>query len=198
MANSVFPAQIAQFSPAPVVIADERASHFDARETLLDAAFGASRHAKTSERLREGRLPADGLALVAVIGDRLVGTVRLWNVTLGPARPSLLLGPIAVDGSLRSAGIGAQLMRVALGRAKDEGHRSVILVGDAPYYERFGFSTSKLDRLWMPGPLDRSRFLGLELVPGALDGAAGLVSPTGVEAPRWKDVELPSAWRIAA
>jgi predicted N-acetyltransferase YhbS len=189
---------VAHFVPASVVITDEQASHADAREMLLDAAFGSSRHEKTSERLREGRLPTDGLALVATVGERLVGTVRLWNVTLGPSRPSLLLGPIAVDGALRSAGIGGQLMRVALGRAKDEGHRSVILVGDEPYYRRFGFATAKMDRLWMPGPLDRSRFLGLELAPGALDGARGLVSPTGVEAPRWRDVELPGAWRIAA
>jgi predicted N-acetyltransferase YhbS len=181
-----------------VVVGDEQLSHIDAREALLDAAFGTSRHEKTSERLREGRLPADGLALSAIIGERLVGTVRLWNVTLGPSRPSLLLGPIAVDSSLRSAGIGGQLMRAALGRARDEGHASVILVGDEPYYRRFGFTAAKMDKLWMPGPLDRSRFLGLELAPGALDGARGLVSPTGVEAPRWRDVELPGAWRIAA
>jgi len=185
-------------NPAPVVIADEQLRHIDAREALLDAAFGPERFEKTSERLREGRLPADGLALVATAGERLVGTVRLWNVTLGPSRPSLLLGPLAVDGTLRAAGIGGQLMRAALGRVRDEGHVSVILVGDEPYYSRFGFGAAKMDKLWMPGPLDRARFLGLELVPGALDGARGLVSPTGVEAPRWRDVELPGAWRIAA
>jgi predicted N-acetyltransferase YhbS len=197
MTRHVSPQYASAVSEA-VVVGDERLSHIDAREALLDAAFGASRHEKTSERLREGRLPADGLGLAATIGERLVGTVRLWNVTLGPSRPSLLLGPIAVDSSLRSAGIGGQLMRAALGRARDEGHASVILVGDEPYYRRFGFGAAKMDKLWMPGPLDRSRFLGLELVPGALDGARGLVGPTGVEAPRWKDVELPGAWRIAA
>jgi predicted N-acetyltransferase YhbS len=181
-----------------VVVRDERMNDIDAREALLDASFGSERFEKTSERLREGRLPADGLALAATVGERLVGTVRLWNVTLGPSRPSLLLGPLAVDCTLRSAGIGGQLMRAALGRAKDEGHASVILVGDEPYYRRFGFGVAKMDKLWMPGALDRARFLGLELVPGALDGARGLVSPTGGEAPRWRDVELPGAWRIAA
>jgi predicted N-acetyltransferase YhbS len=189
---------VASFVLAPVVVADEQMSHIDAREALLDVAFGPSRQEKTSERLREGRLPADGLALVATCGERLVGTVRLWNVTLGPGRPALLLGPIAVDASVRASGIGGQLMRFALGRAKDEGHRAVILVGDEPYYRRFGFSTEKLDRLWLPGPVDRSRFLGLELASGALDGAGGLVSPTGAEAPRWQGWELPCVRRIAA
>lgn len=198
MTVHVSPKDYASALSDAIVVRDERLRDIDAREALLDASFGPERFEKTAERLREGRLPAAGLALVATTGERLVGTVRLWNVTLGPSRPSLLLGPIAVDCTLRSAGIGGQLMRAALTRAKDEGHASVILVGDEPYYRRFGFAAAKMDELWMPGPVDRSRFLGLELVPGALDGARGLVGPTGAEAPRWKDVELPGAWRIAA
>ncbi|WP_439575748.1 GNAT family N-acetyltransferase [Phreatobacter sp.] len=186
------------FTATPVVIADEQARHAEAREALLDAAFGEARLAKTCERLREGRLPAEGLALVAMLGERLVGTVRLWNVALGPQRPALMLGPLAVDGSIRSAGIGAMLMREALGRARDDGHRVVILVGDAPYYGRFGFSSRNMDRLWLPGPVDRARFLGLDLIPGALDGARGLVSPTGAEAPRWQGLDLSATWRRAA
>ncbi|MFN4018864.1 MAG: GNAT family N-acetyltransferase, partial [Reyranella sp.] len=86
----------------------------------------------------------------------------------------------------------------AIDRARDDGHRAIILVGDEPYYRRFGFATAKMERLWMPGPVERSRFLGMELVPGALDGARGLVSPTGAEAPRWQGLELAEAWRIAA
>ncbi len=77
--------------PAPVVVGEEQVFHIAAREALLDAAFGEERFAKTCERLREGRLPADGLALVAVMGDTLVGTVRLWNVSLGANRPGLML-----------------------------------------------------------------------------------------------------------
>lgn len=188
-------------APVPssgIVVSGEQLRHIEARESLLDAAFGAERFEKTSERLREGRLPSDGLALVAEAGDRLVGTVRLWDVTLGPDRPGLMLGPLAVDCTLRSAGIGGLLMREAIGRARALGHRAVVLVGDEPYYRRFGFAQAKMDRLWMPGPVERSRFLGLELVPGALDGARGLISPTGAEAPRWQGVELGRVWRIAA
>lgn len=182
----------------PIVVRDEQLRDIAARETLLDAAFGADRSEKTSERLREGRLPADRLALVATAGKHLVGTVRLWNVTLGPDRPALLLGPLAVDGAIRSSGIGGLLMREAIGRARDEGHRAIILVGDEPYYRRFGFAAARMERLWMPGPVERSRFLGLDLVPGALDGARGLVSPTGRDVPRWQGLDLAEAWRRAA
>ncbi|QCK84733.1 N-acetyltransferase [Phreatobacter aquaticus] len=181
---------VSDFTPAAIVVADEQARHVSARDALLDQAFGPDRSAKTSERLREDRLPAEGLALVALSAERLVGTVRLWNVTLGAGRPALLLGPIAVDGQIRSAGIGAVLMREALARAADLGHRAVILVGDEAYYRRFGFSAQGMDRLWMPGPLDRARFLGLELAPGALAGAHGLVGATGRAAVRWPDVEI--------
>jgi len=161
-----------------IQIRDESAADVGAREALLDACFGEGRLAKTSQRLREGRLPARGLALTAEAMGRVVGTVRLWNVAAG-ARPALLLGPLAVDPALHGAGLGARLMRAALGRAAGLGHAAVLLVGDAPYYGRFGFDQLRTAHLAMPGPFERKRFLGLDLVPGALDGAHGLVTATG-------------------
>ncbi|WP_375461771.1 GNAT family N-acetyltransferase [uncultured Enterovirga sp.] len=155
-----------------------------ARDALLDRCFGEPRFAKTCERLREGRLPADGLALAVAKDGLLVGTIRLWNVAAGPGRPALMLGPVAVEPALQGHGIGAKLVREAIGRARDLGHRAVLLVGDAPYYGRFGFSHDATGGLWLPGPYAAERFLGLELVPGALSGARGLVSATGAAAPR--------------
>jgi predicted N-acetyltransferase YhbS len=153
-----------------------------AREGLLDACFGDARFAKASERLREGRLPADGLSFGAVECGRLVGSVRLWHVTAGPGCPVLLLGPLAVHPDFRGRGIGAALMRRALQEAAELGHRAILLVGDAPYYGRFGFSAEKTGALWLPGPYEKVRLLAREIVSGALDGARGLVSPTGTRA----------------
>lgn len=154
-----------------------------ARETLLDLCLGTERRAKSSERLREGRLPAEGLAFSAHGPDgRLAGTVRLWNVTVGPGCPALLLGPLAVHPWFRSAGLGGKLMRAALESAEARGHKAVVLVGDASYYAKFGFSAERTGALWMPGPYDRHRLLALELQPGALEGARGLISPTGRKA----------------
>ncbi|ACL56638.1 GNAT family N-acetyltransferase [Methylobacterium nodulans] len=166
-----------------IQIRDERLADIAARERLLDTCFGEARFAKTCERLREGRLPAEGLALSAERNGRLVGSVRLWNVAAGPNRPALMLGPIAVEPDLQGHGVGGRLMREALARAAALGHRAVILVGDAPYYARFGFAAETTGDLWLPGPYARERFLGLELVPDALAGAAGLVQATGRRAP---------------
>jgi predicted N-acetyltransferase YhbS len=170
---------------APFAIRGERASDVVAREALLDACFGANRQARTCQRLRDGRAPAEGLALSAVRQGRLVGTVRLWHVSAGD-RPALVLGPLAVDPSCRDLGIGAALMDQALTAAKACGHGAVILLGDALYYARFGFSARQTGGLSLPGPFERDRLLGLELVEGALDGAGGMIAPAGALAPRAK------------
>ncbi len=163
---------------APFAIRAERSSDVVAREALLDACFGENRHGRTCERLRDGRAPAEGLALSATARGRLVGTVRLWHVSVGGI-PALMLGPLAVEDSSRKLGVGAALMDHALAAAKSRGHRVVILLGDAPYYIRFGFSGAKTGELSLPGPFERDRLLGLELCEGALDGAWGMIVATG-------------------
>src|SRR5260370_35651492 len=136
---------------APFAIRAERASDVVAREALLDACFGENRHARTCQRLRDRRAPAEGLALSAVREGRLVGTVRLWHVSAGGV-PALVLGPLAVDDDCRQLGVGAALMDHALAAATPRGHRAVILLGAAPYYARFGFSPVKTANLSLPGP----------------------------------------------
>ncbi|WP_232627803.1 GNAT family N-acetyltransferase [Methylobacterium sp. Leaf118] len=162
-----------------IQIRDEIASDIGLRERLLDACFGPGRFLKTSQRLRDGRLPARGLALTATRDDRVVGTVRLWDVETGCGRPALLLGPLAVDPAAQGLGLGGLLMRAALARAGEHGHGAVLLVGDAPYYARFGFAPDRAAGLAMPGPFERERFLGLDLRARALDGANGTLRATG-------------------
>jgi len=132
-----------------------------------------------SHRLRRGRQPSAGLAFVACDHGDLIGTVRLWDIATGDGRPALLLGPLTVHPEHRCRGVGSALVQHAIGAAARLGHRAVLLVGDAPYYDRFGFSAEKTGRLWLPGRYDPSRFLALELAPNALDGAHGLVRATG-------------------
>jgi predicted N-acetyltransferase YhbS len=112
---------------------------------------------------------------------RLVGTLRLWHVSAGGV-PALVLGPLAVDRACRDLGVGAALMNHALAAAKARGHGAVVLLGDAPYYARFGFSGLKTTELSLPGPFERDRLLGLELRDGALDSAWGMIAPTGASA----------------
>jgi predicted N-acetyltransferase YhbS len=163
---------------APFAIRAERSSDVAAREALLDAGFGEDRGLRTCQRLRDGHMPAEGLAFSALRRRRLVGTVRLWHVSAGGV-PALVLGPLAVDPACRKLGIGAALVNHALAAATARGHRAVLLLGDAPYYARFGFSADKTGELSLPGAFERDRLLGLELSDGALDGAWGMIVPTG-------------------
>ena len=100
-----------------VTIRHEFSKDLAAREALLDQVFGDARYTKASERLRVGRLPADGLSFTACDRGRLVGTVRLWHVSAGPEQPALLLGPLAVRPAHHGRGIGSSLMRHVLDAA---------------------------------------------------------------------------------
>jgi predicted N-acetyltransferase YhbS len=162
-----------------ITLRQERPNDVKAREALLDEAFGDSRNRKASQRLRDGRLPAEELSFVAADGKRVIGTARLWSVASATGQPALLLGPVAVEAFCRKRGIGAALVRRALREARKLGHGAVVLVGDAPYYSRFGFSAETAAALTMPGPFERHRLLALELAPGALDGASGLLRASG-------------------
>jgi predicted N-acetyltransferase YhbS len=157
----------------------ERPADIAAREALLNEAFGDTRTRKTSERLREGRQPADGLSLIAADGKRVIGTARLWHVACASGQTALLLGPVAVASDCRSRGIGAALVRRCVRDARRLGHGAIILVGDAPYYGRFGFTAEKTAAVRLPGPFERGRLLAIELKSGALDGAHGLVRASG-------------------
>lgn len=182
---AVLDAVRAFLAPNAFVITEENPADVVARENLLDRAMGRDRRKKSSEKLRRGRVPAQGLALVARDRDgHVIGTVRLWNVEAGVGRhggpvDALLLGPLAVDAAHEGKGIGAALMRAAIAEAHARGHGTILLVGDAPYYERFGFFAEKAQHLVMPGPFARHRFLALELKSGWLDGAAGMLTASG-------------------
>jgi len=160
-------------------IVDEAPVHIGAREALLDLSFGEERFTKTSERLREGRLPVFAFAALDESG-KLVGTVRLWSVADRNGFQSLLLGPLAVDPACRGYKVGDRLMRHALNQAALLGHGSVILVGDLPYYARFGFEAGLLDDVALPGPVDYERFLGVEIAPGHLAALDGVLSAAGL------------------
>jgi predicted N-acetyltransferase YhbS len=150
-----------------------------AREAMLDAAMGPDRRKKASEALRRNRRPADGLALIAEGADgRVLASVRLWPVMAGGLK-ALLLGPLAVDKDVQSSGLGSRLMRIAIAEASFRGHGAILLVGDAPYYARFGFSAARTADLTMPGEVDPARFLALELKTGHLAGATGAVMAAG-------------------
>jgi predicted N-acetyltransferase YhbS len=157
---------------APSVIV-ERPEHARAVEVLVDRAFGPGRFAKSSERLREGNHKLDDCSFVALHDSRVIGSVRLWPVTVG-GKAVAFLGPLAVDATERSHGLGQALVEAACAAAAQAGWPAVLLVGDAPYFARAGFSAAPAAQATMPGPADQRRVLVKALVAG---GDAGLVGP---------------------
>jgi len=144
-------------------------------EALFDLCFAPGREALSSYRLRDGVAPVSGLSLVARDGQGvLAGAIRYWPVLVGKA-PALLLGPIAVHPTRQGEGLGAVLIRdsLALARGHPLSGDRVLLVGDAPYYGRFGFH--RLEGVLMPPPTNPDRVLGGALVPDAWQGVVGAV-----------------------
>jgi len=143
-------------------------------EALYDTCFAPGRTALSSYRLREGVPPVEGLSLVARddLGI-LAGAIRFWPVNVGE-HVSLLLGPVAAHPTRQGEGLGALLIQASLELAGPQGWDRVMLVGDAPYYGRFGFS--RLEGVVMPPPTNPERVLGRALREGAWDGVTGEVT----------------------
>jgi predicted N-acetyltransferase YhbS len=143
-------------------------------EALYDLCFAPGREALSSYRLRDNIPPVADICLVARDADGvLAGAIRYWPVRVAGAR-TLLLGPVAVHPTRQGEGLAAVLIRDTLQIAASLGWERVMLVGDAPYYKRFGFV--RLQDVIMPPPTNPDRVLGQALVPGAWDGVAGEVT----------------------
>ena len=147
-------------------------------EALYDLCFAPGREALSSYRLRDGVEKVAALCLTARDPDGiLAGAIRIWPVLVGDA-PALLLGPVAVHPTRQGEGLGGWLIEETLAHAARDGWARVMLVGDAPYYSRFGFQ--RLSGVEMPPPTNPDRVLGHALLPGAWDGVTGPVT-------RWWD-----------
>ncbi len=140
----------------------------EALSQLSAEAFGPGRFARSAYRVR-------GLSLVGWRGDRLVGGIRFTAISIGEEGGAALLGPLVVDPAEKGKGFGRALVEEGLVRAKAQGFSLVLLVGDMPYYGRFGFSPVRSGQITLPGPVDPARLLAVELVPGALATASGQV-----------------------
>jgi predicted N-acetyltransferase YhbS len=153
-----------QFAPPPpaLVLKPEEIADGAAVEALLDRAFGPGRFVKSSERVREIAAFAPELSFCAYEGEALLGVVRMWRVRVGDHAVTFL-GPLAVESDQRSAGVGGQLVQRACEAAKAAGEAWVVLVGDPPYFARFGFGVAEAAQVRMPGPVDQKRVLALRL-----------------------------------
>ena len=137
--------------------------------------FGPGRFARTAYRIREGTPPISRHCLKILVAGKLAAAIRFTPVTIGGEAGALLLGPLAVEPHLAGQGYGKRLVGESMEKAKSDGVAAVILVGDEPYYGRFGFAPVPPGQIVLPGPVDPKRMLAAELQPGALQRYRGLV-----------------------
>ncbi|MFZ1813572.1 MAG: N-acetyltransferase [Rhizobiaceae bacterium] len=157
-------------SSLAIRIIPEYASHDEAVEKMGAAAFGPGRFARAAFRLREGNPHHPDLSFVALVSqdgapEVLAGSVRLTAICIGGKR-ALVLGPLVVLPCFKNAGIGRELMNCSILAARDMGEAFIILVGDEPYYGKFGFKVIPHGQITLPGPADPARMLYCELQPG--------------------------------
>ena len=163
-------------SELSVTILAETPKDAQAIERLHERTFGPGRFVLSAYRLREHVDHLLDLSFTARIGTLMVGSVRQLPVCIGDTS-ALMLGPLTVEPPFRSRGVGRLLLERALKDAKAQGHRLVLLVGDEPYYSRVGFKQVAKGRVTMPGPVDYSRLLVIELVEGAFNDVSGAIQP---------------------
>ena len=137
--------------------------HQPAIESLLDDRFGPARRNRTAYRLRERAEHLGAFSFVAMEGDTLVGSLQCWPIRLksvgGAKLPMILLGPVAVAAAREGQAIGSSLMRASLAAIDAAESPPVLLIGDAPFYGRFGFSAAATRHWELPGPVDHDRLL---------------------------------------
>ncbi|HEY8276355.1 MAG TPA: N-acetyltransferase [Methyloceanibacter sp.] len=142
---------------------------------LSAEAFGPGRFARSAYRIREGIVPIASLCLTAWREHALVGGIRFTSIAVGGKEGGLLLGPLVVDPAHSGQGIGRALIAAGLEGAKSQGFGFVLLVGDMPYYGRFGFVPVPRGQITLPGPVDPARVLALEITLGTLAEMKGSV-----------------------
>jgi predicted N-acetyltransferase YhbS len=162
-------------SSATFAIRHEDAGDASILSQLAADAFGPGRFTRSAYRVREGVAPVAALSLCGHLDGRVAGGIRFTAIRIGDTEGGALLGPLIVDPRMTGRGVGKALVEEGLARARAEGFSLVLLVGDMPYYGRFGFNPVPPGRITLPGPVDPARLLYLELVSGAMADAAGAV-----------------------
>lgn len=162
--------------PPELTIRPVAASDLDAISALHRAAFGPGRFARTAYRVREGTPQLTRFCRAGLVGTRLVAALRFTPVRVGATANALLLGPVAVAPDVAGKGYGRALIARAIDDARAAGQHLVLLVGDMPYYARFGFQPVPPGQIALPGPVNPARLLALELEPGALARYRGQIA----------------------
>lgn len=166
-----------------VTIRQERPEDHKVVFELVEAAFAGQKYSDGSEhflveRLRKSNAFIPELSLVAVADEVVIGHILLTKVNIvndSASFGALTLAPVSVLPEYQRKGIGGQLINAAHSIAKDLGYQSVVLLGHAEYYPRFGYRKCSDFSISLPfGSADENCMI-IELASDALQGVSGEV-----------------------
>ncbi|MEO9327664.1 GNAT family N-acetyltransferase [Gordonia aurantiaca] len=154
------------------------------REIVLDA-FDTAEEAELVDALRADPAWIDGLSMVAVPADdtavdRPVGFALSTRCHIDDV-PALCLAPCAVLGTHQRTGAGSVAITAVLDAARAMGESTVVVLGHAAYYPRFGFERA-VDhgvRLSIEVPAESLMVLGLDSSP-IPSGLVRYAAPFGI------------------
>ncbi|MGG4488038.1 GNAT family N-acetyltransferase [Metabacillus idriensis] len=160
-----------------IKIRQEAPSDISAIKKVNEAAFGQENEANLIHTIRKSPSFVPELSLVAE-KEEIVGHILFSKITIDTVNgevPSLALAPMAVKPEFQKEGIGSQLVRAGLKRCKELGYDSVIVLGHPEFYPKFGFVPASTKGINPPFVVPDEVFMLIEVKPGALDAAAGVV-----------------------
>lgn len=136
-------------------------------DRLMGLGFAPSHASRAIWQLRQGAL-INNLSLVADAGGYLLGSIRYWPIAIAN-RPSILLGPLAVDPAERGKGIGVSLVKESLAIAHNGAWEWCFISGEPNYYLKFGFKPVDYDDISLPAWIEPERLHLLSLPQARLD-----------------------------
>jgi predicted N-acetyltransferase YhbS len=162
-----------------IVIRQETHNDFKEVDRTIKFAFGQNSEAYLVELLRSSEAFIPELSLVSTLDRKVIGHILFTRIKIidtdSNEIESLALAPLAVKPENQNKGVGGQLVKFGLNRARELQHKSVIVLGHEHYYSKFGFVPANKWNIQSPFSVPSNRFMGIELISDGLKNVNGKV-----------------------
>ncbi|RAJ06570.1 putative acetyltransferase [Chitinophaga skermanii] len=161
-----------------IIIREETPQDVSEIYKINEIAFGQPNEAKLVDKLRQSDAWIPGLSLVAQIGDQVVGHILFTRIQIkdgDASHESLALAPMAVLPTHQLQGVGGALIKEGTRKARQLGFQSIVVVGHANYYPKYGFAPAANWHIDTHYKVPSEAFMALALQPNGLNNVRGTV-----------------------
>ncbi len=161
-----------------MIIRPEKKTDYKAIHKVNELAFGGRAEADLVDDLRKTDSFIPELSLVAIQNHKVIGHILFSQIGIKSKRritSALALGPMAVHPQFQNKGVGTKLVVKGFEDCRRLGHSIVVVIGHPGYYPKFGFLPARDRGLEVSFSVPDEAFMVLELIPGALKAAQGVI-----------------------